>query len=685
MRSVAVRAVRQHVTEQALRDSESKFRALFDQSAQFASILALNGVVVDVNRLAVEACGLERSDVIGKRFWDCAWWKRSSSVAEVIRAGCTSAARGEPFRGETPYFLADGTTRHAVLTIAPIAADDGSLLCLSAIATDVTERRIAQEALRESEQAVRDSKAESDRQRRVYEAILTNTPDLAYVFDLNHRFIYANEGLLTMWGRTWEEAIGKTFLELGYEPWQAAMHDREIDQVVATRQPIRGEVPFTGTFGRRVYDYIFVPVLGVNGKVEAIAGTTRDVTERKDAEAEREALLASERAARTEAERASHVKDEFLAMLSHELRTPLNAIVGWSQVLRREPPSAQTLAQGLDVIDRNARTQAQLIADLLDMSLLMSGKMQIDPQPVELLVVIEGAIQSVRASAETQGVTLEAALSPIAGTVRGDSTRLQQVVWNLLTNAIKFTPAGGRVRVTLAQMDTEVVIAVRDTGKGISPDFLPHVFERFRQAQSSAAREHRGLGLGLAIVKQLVDLHGGRVEATSEGEGQGSTFTVRLPIVKPHSGADAHGPHLQTLPVVSVPYEPPNLEGIVVLAVDDDPDARDLVGRLLGECGARVVLAGSTQEALAMMKREQFDVIVSDIAMPMQDGYAFISAVRRMGARTPAVALSAFARAEDRRRSLHAGFQTHLAKPVEPAELVEMVSALSRKPTETRR
>jgi PAS domain S-box-containing protein len=520
-----------------------------------------------------------------------------------------------------------------------------------------------------------------DALRRQYEAILTNTPDLAYVFDLDHRFIYANEGLLTIWGKTWSEAIGKTCLELGYEPWHAAMHDREIDQVIATRQPVRGEVPFTGTLGRRVYEYILVPVIGAGGKVEAIAGTTRDVTERKEAEAEREALLASERAARAEAERASLVKDEFLAMLSHELRTPLNAIVGWTQVLRREPPSPQTLAQGLAVIDRNARTQAQLIADLLDMSLVMSGRMRIDPQPVELRVVIEGAIESVRATAETQGVVLESALSPIAATITGDPTRLQQVVWNLLTNAIKFTPAGGRVRVTLAQLDSEVVIAVRDTGKGISPEFLPHVFERFRQAQSSAAREHRGLGLGLAIVKQLIDLHGGRVEATSDGEGQGSTFTVRLPAGRPHSSADSPAPHLRTLPAVPVPYDAPNLEGVTVLAVDDDPDARDLVGRLLGECGARVVVAGSAQEALAAIGHEQLDVIVSDIAMPVQDGYTFMSAVRRLGIKTPAVALSAFARTEDRRRSLYAGFQTHLAKPVEPAELVGIVAALTHKPS----
>ena len=791
---------REQSHEQVRRRAEAnaKFRAIFDQGAQFASLLTIDGVVVDVNRLSVEACGYDRAEIVGQRFWECGWWNRSTEVMRTVWTACEGAARGDLFRAETPYFLADGTSRHMVLTIAPVTDDDGRILFLSPIGTDITERRAAQEALQESEQrfrlmanatpvllwvsdpdgrcmwfnaswlnfvgrpleletgdgwtanvhpedldrrratyadaanarrpfsveyrlrrhdgeyrwildngtpryapdgsfvgyigscldlterlsaeqALRQSQAESERQRRVYEAILTNTPDLAYVFDLEHRFIYANEGLLAMWGRTFEEAIGKTCLELGYEPWHAAMHDREIDQVVATRQPVRGEVPFTGTFGRRIYDYIFVPVLGATGEVEAIAGTTRDVTERRNAEVEREALLASERAARADAERASIIKEEFLAMLSHELRTPLNAIVGWTQILRRETPTPQTLAQGLSVIDRNARMQTQLIADLLDMSLIMSGKMRIEPERVELRVAVESALESVRATAEAKEITIESVLSPIAAIVNGDSMRLQQVVWNLLSNAIKFTPVGGRVRVTLAQVESHVEIAVRDTGAGISAEFLPHVFERFRQAETSTAREHRGLGLGLAIVKQLVDVHGGRVQVESDGEGRGSTFTVQLPVAKPLEGRDALAEHSSAIQGPQIQYEAPNLGGVTVLAVDDDPDARDLIGRLLRECGARVLLAGSTNEALSTMEHERLDVIVSDIAMPVRDGYAFISTVRRMGIRTPAVALSAFARTEDRRRSLQAGFQTHVSKPVEPAELVAIVAALAHK------
>jgi PAS domain S-box-containing protein len=667
-------------------EANAKFRAIFDQGAHFASLLTVEGVVVDVNRLSVEACGFERSDVIGRPFWECGWWNRSPVVMDLVKSACAGAARGDLFRAETPYFLADGTGRHMLLTITPVTDDEGRTLFLSPIGTDTTEHRASQDALEASvterlgaEQALRHSQAESERQRRVYEAILTNTPDLAYVFDLDHRFIYANEVLLTMWGRTWAEAIGKTCLELGYEAWHAARHDREIDQVVATRQPVRGEVPFTGTFGRRVYEYIFVPVLGAGGEVEAVAGTTRDVTERKKAEADREALLASERTAREDAERASLVKEEFLAMLSHELRTPLNAIVGWTQVLRREVPTPQTLSQGLAVIDRNARMQAQLIADLLDMSLIMSGKMRIDPERVELRVVVESALESVRASAEAKAITIESVLSPIAAVVNGDPMRLQQVVWNLLSNAIKFTPVGGHVRITLSQVDSHVEITVRDTGKGIGPEFLPHVFERFRQAETSTAREHRGLGLGLAIVKQLIDVHGGRVQVDSDGEGTGSTFTVHLPIARSQGTHDGLGDHSPAVHDLHVHYDPPNLGGVTVLAVDDDPDARDLIGRLLRECGARVVLAGSTSEALTAMEHERLDVIVSDIAMPVRDGYAFMTAVRRMGIRTPAVALSAFARTEDRRRSLQAGFQTHVSKPVEPAELVAIVAALAHK------
>jgi PAS domain S-box-containing protein len=563
----------------------------------------------------------------------------------------------------------NGTERPIDDSAAPIRSADGRILGAVLIFRDVARRHRAERALRDSEERLR---------------LATSAAHLGiWVWHFaEDRLIWDEQGTheifklppAAMPGQL--ERLRTDFLHADDRP--------ALDAALAAVFDTQADLHFVGRFHRADGALRWIELTGrlqptTTGDQDTIVGTVADVTERKKAEVDREALLESERAARADAERASLVKEEFLAMLSHELRTPLNAIVGWTQVLRREPPTSQTLAQGLSVIDRNARMQTQLIADLLDMSLIMSGKMRIDPERVELRVVIEAALESVRASAEAKGITIQSVLSPIAATVNGDPMRLQQVVWNLLTNAIKFTPEGGHVRVLLGQVDSDVEISVRDTGKGIQPEFLPHVFERFRQAETSTAREHRGLGLGLAIVKQLVDVHGGRVDVTSDGEGTGSTFTVHLPVASPEMTNDGLSRHSSALQFMSAQYEAPDLGGVTVLAVDDDPDARDLIGRLLRDCGARVLLAGSTNEALSTMERERLDVIVSDIAMPVRDGYSFMSAVRRMGIRTPAVALSAFARTEDRRRSLHAGFQTHVSKPVEPAELVAIVAALAHK------
>ncbi len=522
------------------------------------------------------------------------------------------------------------------------------------------------------EHELRRQQADAERQRRLYEAILGNTPDLAYVWDLQHRFIYVNQGLLRMWGRSWDDAVGKTCLELGYEPWHAALHDREIDHVVATRETVRGEVPFNGTFGRRIYDYILVPVLDEDGQVEAVAGTKRDVTEHKRGEAEREALLVSERAARAEAERASRSREEFLAMLSHELRTPLNAILGWSKVLQTTPPSPETLALGLRVIDRNVRMQAQLIADLLDMSRILSGTMRIDLERVAVRVAIDAALDAVRASADTKGVAIEHTPGAGAGEVAGDPARLQQIVWNLLSNAIRFTPAGGVVRVDTRDLGTTVEIVIADSGVGITSDFLPQVFDRFRQADTTTAREHHGLGLGLAIVKQLVELHGGTITAASDGPQRGATFVVRLPAA---SGETARPPYGEP---AEREDRRADLSGLRVLAVDDDDDARDLIARILRDRGARVITAASADAGLAALASESVDVILSDIGMPRRSGYDFMNDARRRGVKAPAVAVTAFARTEDRLNALAAGYQTHLAKPVDPAELVAVVAALAQ-------
>jgi signal transduction histidine kinase/ActR/RegA family two-component response regulator len=402
---------------------------------------------------------------------------------------------------------------------------------------------------------------------------------------------------------------------------------------------------------------------------------------------EREALLASERAARSEAERVSQVKDEFLATLSHELRTPLNAILGWSQILARDGGvrNEEDLAEGLRTIERNARAQTQIIEDLLDMSRIINGKVRLDVQRTDLPSIIEAALNTVLPAAQVKDIRVQKVLDPSAGPVMGDPNRLQQVFWNLLTNAIKFTPRGGRVQMVLERVDSHLEVSVVDSGEGIKPEFLPHVFDRFRQADATTTRRHGGLGLGLSIVKQLVELHGGTIRARSGGQGQGSTFVVSFPLTAVHPEPEPEEP-ARRHPRFGTAALPANgdcvtLSGVTVLVVDDEPDARTLVRRLLEDCKATVVTASSAAEALEMVRQNPPSVLVSDIGMPGEDGYALIGKVRALGkdrgGETPAVALTAYTRTDDRVRAIQNGFQMHVAKPVEPAELVMIVAALA--------
>ena len=409
-------------------------------------------------------------------------------------------------------------------------------------------------------------------------------------------------------------------------------------------------------------------------KVERELRDARD--ELRRAAAERERLLAAEKWARAEAERISRMKDEFLATLSHELRTPLGAILGWTQVLKRKTADAE-VAQALEVIERNTRAQARLIDELLDMSRITAGKIRLDAQPVLPIDVVRAAIETVTPAAEAKALRLETALDPVAGPVYGDPGRLQQAVWNLLSNAIKFTPRGGRVSVVLQRAESRVEISVADTGIGIRPEFLAHVFERFRQADASTTRHHGGLGLGLSIVKHLVELHGGTVQADSAGEGRGATFSVRLPVAALGTSRVVERLHGADAPALA-DYMIADLSGLKVVVVDDDADTRALVGKVLRDCGAQVVLADSAVAALGLVAQERPALLLTDIGMPELDGYALLRELRALGGAgaIPVIALTAFARAEDRTRALRAGFRLHLAKPVEPAELVATVASV---------
>ena len=430
----------------------------------------------------------------------------------------------------------------------------------------------------------------------------------------------------------------------------------------------------------------FVPVVLVGGLVAAsllFLVTRGQVRAREQAEAlamDNAMLYRQAEGARAEAEVANRAKDEFLATLSHELRTPLTAILGWTRILRKENVDEPTRTRGLEVIERNVQAQTRLIEDVLDVSRIITGKMQINVRRVEMPAVIDAAIESVRPAAEAKKIEVVPVMEGQAS-IMGDGERLQQVVWNLLSNAIKFTPAGGRIEVRLATRGDEVDLEVTDSGKGIPAEFLPYVFDRFRQADSSSTRTHGGLGIGLALVRHLVELHGGSVEARSPGEGQGATFAISLPV----AGPAVEGGDVAPVPAATVSRASltglPTLEGLRVLVVDDEADARDLIGVILRGRGATVDAVASAPEALEAIERDRPDVLVSDISMPEADGYQLIRELRvreaEAGVATPAVALTAYARSQDRERALAAGYQLHLAKPVEPDDLVLAVADLA--------
>jgi signal transduction histidine kinase/ActR/RegA family two-component response regulator len=402
------------------------------------------------------------------------------------------------------------------------------------------------------------------------------------------------------------------------------------------------------------------------------------------ARAEAEAAAAENERLYREARESSRLKDEFLATVSHELRTPLTAILGWAHMLRAGQFDGDSARKACETIERNARAQAQLIEDLLDVSRIITGKLRMDVRPVDPNSFIEAAVEAVRPAAEAKGVRVQKVLDTGVVSVSGDPVRLQQIVWNLLSNAIKFTPRGGRVQIRLERVNSHLEIAISDTGAGIVPEFLPHVFDRFRQADQRSTRQHGGLGLGLSIVRHLVELHGGTVRAESEGEGRGSTFTVLLPVAPVYQpeaeGVRVHPAARDTLPAFECVER---LDGVRVLVVDDEPDTRELLKVGLGQCGAEVTAAASAAEALEAMVKVAPDLIISDIGMPGEDGYDLIRRVRQLtaegGGRVPAIALTAYARVEDRMQALRAGYQMHVPKPVEMAELVAVAASLARR------
>ena len=550
------------------------------------------------------------------------------------------------------HFVVEGDTRRAVSIVGTVM--------------DISQAKEAQEALRANEEKYRSLFVSIDTGFCVVEMVWDDQGNAT-----DYRFLEMNPAFVAHTGL--QGVVGKTIREI-HPGFEQAFIDRYA-RVARTGEAIRFEES-SETMGRWFEAYAFALR---QGKQDRVAVLFSDISERRRSE------LALQ-AAKNEAERQGRMKDEFLATLSHELRTPLNAILGWAQVLRDSHRDQEDdLAQGLATIERNARAQTQIIEDLLDMSRIISGKVRLNVERIDLAAVVGAAVESVRPAATAKNIRLQPVIDPDARSVSGDPNRLQQVFWNLLSNAIKFTPKGGRVQVVLERIHSHLEVNVIDSGEGISPEFLPCVFDRFRQADASTTRQHGGLGLGLAIVKQLVELHGGRVDVDSPGLGQGAAFRVMLPLlavqsfeVRPDAGRPL--PLAGLLPP-AVAVEALQLSGVRVLVVDDEADARALVKRLLEDRGARVRTAGSVVEAMELLRAETPEVLVSDIGMPEQDGYALIEQVRALpagqGGGVPALALTAYARSEDRTKAVLAGYQTHLAKPVEAVELLVLVANLA--------
>ncbi|HEY9655365.1 MAG TPA: ATP-binding protein, partial [Crinalium sp.] len=423
----------------------------------------------------------------------------------------------------------------------------------------------------------------------------------------------------------------------------------------------------------KCWDVIVTPIRDASGMVTQLLAISRDITKQKQAEAEREQLLKQEQVAREEAERANRIKDEFLAVLSHELRSPLNPILGWTRLLQNGNLAPARQMDALATIERNAKLQSQLIEDLLDISRIMQGKLTLNANPVSLAFVIAAAVETVHLAADAKNIHITLDLDPNVASVSGDAARLQQVVWNLLTNAVKFTPNDGQVTVELRQVDQLAQIRVIDTGIGIKAPFLPHVFEYFRQADGSTTRSFGGLGLGLAIVRQIVTLHGGIVTAESQGEQQGATFTVQLPTLP------------QTAPLIAAVIDTQSnserlLDNVHILLVDDDTDTRKFEAFLLEQQGATVTAVDSGFAALQALEQFTPAVIISDVGMPDMDGYQFMQQLRlrlpTQGGTVPAIALTAYAADIDQKRAMQAGFQRHLTKPLEPERFVSTIISL---------
>ena len=645
--------------QEYLQASEIRYRRLFETAREGILILdAETGRIADVNSFLCNLLDYPKAEFMGKELWEIGLFKDKESS----RAAFRELQEKGYIRYDDLPLQTKGGERREVEFISNVYQEDRHKVIQCNI-RDITERKQIEET------------------KLLLASIVESSDDSIISIDFDRTITSWNRAAERLYGYPAKEALGK--------PLTMLTLSRDLEEVLSNVDKIKhGEAvePFeterVQKDGQRIHlAVVMSPVKDAAGRVIGVSTIARDITRRKQVEAEKEQLYASEHAARREAEAANRLKDEFLATLSHELRTPLTSIVGWADVLGHPKSDPAATAHAIEVIRRSARVQLQMIDDLLDVSRIIAGKLRMSVQPVDLGTIIIAAVDGLRPAAEAKGIQLQLQLDSPAEQVSGDPDRLQQVVSNLVSNAIKFTPKEGRVLVRLERVESHVKITVSDTGKGIAPEFLLHVFDRFRQADGTYTRAHGGLGLGLAIVRQLVELHGGTVRVESAGEGHGATFAVSLPRAAARGAAD-NMEGVLTQAFTSSKFDcPPQLEGLRVLVVDDEADARELLQFVLEGCGVRVRTASSAAAALEAMTEDVFDALISDIGMPEEDGYSLIAKVRALGkdrgGSVPAAAMTAYASEEDRIRVLRSGFQIHVPKPVSLSELVAVVANLA--------
>lgn len=695
------------IAEDALRESEQKFSTLAETVPQLVWMAESDGSIFWYNGNWYDYTGTTPEEMEG---WGWQSVHDPEILPSVLERWKASIETGESFEMEFPLRGRDGEFRWFLTRVNPARDADGRIVRWFGTNTDIdVQRRLDQRNrfIIELDEAVRGLESPEDitlkLARLLGEHLGADRCAYAEVeADEDHFFIpgdYTRDGVHSIVGHYAMSSFGAEVLRLmrANEPYvvnDVLTDDRvtEADRVAYEQTGIQAVicVPLhkNGRFAACMAIHQRVPRVWKSEEVELVAFVASrfwESIERARIVNSLHESLTREQQARQASESANKIKDEFLATISHELRTPLNAILGWTSLLRSRVLPAEAAERAIETVERNARAQAQLIDDLLDISRIISGKLRLEVTKVNLDRLIHAAVEAVRPAAEAKGIQMQTLIDPDAGPVSGDAGRLQQVFWNLLSNSVKFTPKNGRVQVRLERVNSHLEISVADNGNGIQPEFIPHVFDRFRQADQATTRIQGGLGLGLSIVRQIVEMHGGTVSVASEGLGKGSTFTVllpRLPAIPRHQqvAEERKHPKASDDDFVSIDCAP-ELDGLRVLVVDDEADARELLKEVLVICGSDVVTTGTAAEALEILRSGKFDVLVSDIGMPIEDGYTLIEKVRSLpddeGGRIPAIALTAYARVEDRIRALKAGFQAHLPKPVEPVELAAVVASLA--------